>query len=522
MQGFNPSMGGISPSFDSRHMFGGNIANNARLFIFTPIRHGSQALRPYVYNFNQSTVDAFINNNGAMDALHTVNRFDKDMCSVITPSMNSISLDTSMLDNYYSFILVVDAVEPVRSMIAFGGPKHRTVLSGYFIGDEPISAMTLWMANPSLNHDALMIFTHNNSVALNFGNQFKGGFNGSTDNISILAAMDIVPQALDSMVSGHDLSLCDLGSIASSFTPDGYSPRSIPTGKPLALAGFNGLSPAIDDRIKSPKHQLIDLTNGISQAVSMSSSDYKVFGSMEGSLIGNNPQDTFTDHIYAHLQRPDASMVHQGINPANFLTLGQLCAMFPNIEVQPCAVPYDPQHDLRDQTDINIHTVFSSLVSHSVAAMASTSLLGTIMFRYCSWARNSLEARSGAWQILGQPSLMLGDEVADQMLEKSVNGFIKSMESNLFPILQNAGGAFDLLVNYNSTGTTDVDLHFMDFSSDGRGYFTIHNRLGGIISPAVGSKADAMHNKQSFESLVNELVHSGIVQSNDNEHIQGY
>ena len=47
--------------------FGNNIFNtkigpSVKLFIFTPRQHNVSVIRPYVYNFDTSMVDAFINN----------------------------------------------------------------------------------------------------------------------------------------------------------------------------------------------------------------------------------------------------------------------------------------------------------------------------------------------------------------------------------------------------------------------------------------------------------------------------
>ena len=120
------------------NMFNDAIGPKIKLFIFTPRHHNVSVIRPYVFNFTEDMADTFLQGNGTTDAMMRMNGFNNNsLCDAIMPSTNGIVLNTNVLDQYYSFVLIIDGAEPVRSMISFGAPKRRTVLTGYFY-DEPI------------------------------------------------------------------------------------------------------------------------------------------------------------------------------------------------------------------------------------------------------------------------------------------------------------------------------------------------------------------------------------------------
>jgi hypothetical protein len=492
--------------------FSSILSNNVKLYIFTPYLHGNQVIRPYIYRFDDNLVDTFLNGNGAVDTLKRMGSMQNNGISgAILPSTNGFLIDTTYLDNLYSFILLIDAVDPVRSMISLGGPKRRTILTGYFY-DEPINPFTMYTSSPTLNPNALMLFTHNNSFLVNSGNSYGQNI---INNITINANADIVPQSLDQTVGGIDLSLCDISSLANAYSRDIYSNESIPTGQPLKLANHCKNAPILSDRVKSPKHQLIDIAYGIDQSFNITKNDHKIFGGLEGSLVGDNQHELFINNLYSHLQRPDIASIQQGVDPSKHMLMSDLTFMFPNIDVITCSVPYKADHDIRDQRESNIQTVFSSLVNNVVSSYAISNLLGRVAFRYASWMKNPLEGRGGAWNI-EVAELIIGAELNQTVLESSVNNFINAMESGLFPILINAGGEFDLSVSYDATGATTVDLFFMDYSSESRGYYVAHNKLGGMISPAIGSVDNAQSNRIQFDELVTKVANNGFMNKQNN------
>lgn len=482
------------------------ISSGATLYIFTPVSHGSQVIRPYVFNFDQNLVNMF-SAGGATETVRRINTYDNNnVVHAILPSRNGIPLNTSVLDALYSFALIIDSSEQTRSQLAFGKPQRRIILTGYFL-DEPIAPMTLYSSNPVLNPNALMVFTHNNSISKNFGRGFGASV---TDNMAINAQVDIVPQLTDSMSDDH-LQFCDVGSITNSFKPDRWSNEPIPTGNHLDLASRGGLSTTINDRIKSPRSQLINLAHGVDQAITVANSQSKIYGGLERSLVGNDPHDEFVGTLYSYFQQPDYAAIHQGINPSEHIPISKLCSIYPHIEVVPCEIPYNPVHDSMDQREMTIQTVLSSMISHSVAAMATSNILGTIVFRYSSWNKNPMEGQGGSWQIVNA-SLLIGEDNANgTRLHDSIQKFMMNVELSLFPILLKMGGEFDLSVSYDSTNNTVIDLNFLDMPQQ-HGFYTDQCRLGGIKSPAVGSAIHSNNNINQFNALIDQLSVSGILE----------
>lgn len=496
----------------------GDSSKGAKLYIFNPMSHGATVIRPYVYNFDDNLVDQLSQANSASDALKNMGAM-KNLSNIIVPAANGIEIETKFLDDHYSFILIIDENQGARSEVAFSNRVFRTIYTGYFI-DEPINPLTLYTSNPTPNMNAYLVFTHVNSFSVNGRMDF--GSTGTQNNVSIMANSDIVPATLDQAVQFSNLALCDVGSIANSYTPDSYSEQSISTGRPLMLSGFMGSgSPMIHDRVKSPKHQLIDIAYGIDSAASMAMSDVNIFNGLDGGLMGDNPSDVFQSNLYAHLQRPEVADIHQGINPSEGLTLGHLNTMYPSLDVKPVEIEYQLPYGVRDQRETNIQNIFSSMATNTISAIASANLLATVTFRYSSWNNNSLDQRGGNWEVI-DASMMTEDDTHGTMLNSAINNFISGIESSLYPILLASGGEFDLMVSYNSTGATNVDLYFMDFASDDRGYYVAHNNLGGIISPAVGTDQHSENNRYQFDTLVNNLSNNAGFGSDIQEYNHGF
>ncbi len=502
-------MQGYSNAVPSNTITSVGIQSGVKLYVFTPVQTGVTVIRPYVYNFNDNMVNGFVSGNTSDSMLKQINGFNNStIVDAILPSANGIELSTSHLDNLYSFVLVIDNVNANRSEMAYGGPKSRTVMTGYFY-DEPFVLSTLWTSNPVLNEDALMVFTHNDGVSLQHGMQY--GAEAPRRAININAALDVIPQSTDQYVNAN-LAMCDISSIANSFIPDPYSEESVPTSNRLELSAHNGVAPVTNHRVKSPKHQLIDIAQSISQAKMMAEDEHTIYGGSEGGMLnGSNPHDVFVSNMFGHLQRPETTSVRHGLNPAECIPIGKLSGLFPMLEVVPCEVPFNPTADSMDQRETTIQSVYSSLVTNVVSSIAMNNILSSIGFRYGSWNKTSFDQHGGSWEIQNA-SLIIGEEDADgSVLSSSVNKFMLELESALFPILIKMGGEFDMMVKHDSTGHTVVDLNFLDFVSMGHGFYTTQNKLGGMVSPALGTIDNAINNKAQLDGLISNLSANGIL-----------
>lgn len=489
------------------------IQNSVKLYVFTPVKTGVTVVRPYLYNFTDEMTNMFVSGQTSNNILKQVGGFNNsNLVDAILPASNGIELSTSHLDTLYSFVLVIDNQAATRSELSFGGPKTRTVMTGYFY-DEPIYQASLWTSNPIVNEDCLMVFTHNDSVSLGQGAQY-GAVAGPTASIN--TAMDVIPQSTDQLTNDTNLAMCDIKSIANAFIPDPYNESSIPSGNRLELSWNNGQAPIANNRVKSPKHQLIDIAQSIEQAKMIAEDEVPIYGGFAGGMLnGSNPHDVFVSNLFGHLQRPESASVRHGLNPTECIPIGQLSALFPSLEFIPCSVPFNPATESMDQRETTIQSVYSSLVTNTVSCIAMGNLLSTIDFRYASWNKATFDQHGGTWQILGGSLIIGADDPYVNLLQQSINKFVSELESSLFPILIKMGGEFDLSVKHDSVGSTIVDLHFLDFAANNGGFYATQNKLGGMVSPALGSVNDAANNKAQLDALASQLSANGILDNKE-------
>jgi hypothetical protein len=115
-----------------------------------------------------------------------------------------------------------------------------------------------------------------------------------------------------------------------------------------------------------------------------------------------------------------------------------------------------------------------------------------------------MSANAGVWQLFRVTPFVSGPEITEQLVSDILYRFRTRMESDLFPVLRAFAGEFSLFVDFDMIASTVIDLQFMD-CPDSHGLYEAHNRLGGVISPAVGSGVHLVHNRTELDSLTTQL-----------------
>lgn len=480
------------------------IQSGVGLYIFTPRNHGSIQLRPLKFNFNEQMLNDMLQQPNIKQALGTYEGNNKSMYThAILPDPQGISMDTTQYDNMWSFILVFDNGGNNMTSMRWGSPKKRTVLTGYFL-DEPLNPMTMFSSSPTHNPNAMMLFTHTSSTILQ----------DRIDKIvqrshRIVANEDIVPQATAAHVhNGEELALVDAATIAKCQIPIEDDIR-ISSDAGAYLSTFNDMSGIVSSNARSPRHQLLAIADAMDTAKTRTDATENsgIFGTVVDTVTSLDPFDIFINEVYQNVASRQTGVINQNsIDPRLPIPLSALDNLFPNMNVVPFKIPINPEYEICDQGTVNPHNIMSSMIQSSIGVFASECLLASIQFRYGSWSVGDLcGMQEGQWQIIAASS-MIGDDLDQNKLSAALNRFRRLMETSLFPIVKDTCGDFDLIAAYDMSSSTIIDLNLMDYNNPGMGYYEGHNRLGGMVSSAIGGESTLNNNRIQFDTLVNRVA----------------
>lgn len=499
-------MAGSGPAF-------GPIDVSVRLIVFTPINHGNQVVRGYRYMFNENVLDLFSESASSINAMREIrNPQNIDINTSILPDAHGMQLDTTSLDEMYSFVLIISDSHPMRSRF-IQGPKQRIVITGYFV-DTPIIKSVLDGKLVS-NDNAIMVFTHAESVLLNTGYGPSGAAPLRVQN-----SMDYVPNMAAQLATGNeDLLFCDY--VALSKTDDfTHNDTFLPGTKRNNAVSLPDSSRPIDEFMKSPKHQL----GGIMDSIHIGFAEAEANTMLNGASIDtindididdisvdvlqmSNIQKEFLLNVQKYMSNDSIPNIHKGMNPATPMSMRAFKDMFPSAEVIPVEVPVYIARDYINQLDTNKRTIYSSLVENVVAGICNSIGIVTIAFRYDSYAGEM--GKRGTWYIKPHSvALMAVTEDNKKSTKAAVIKFRKLFEENLVPILQLIGGDFMVQVKFDMVTSTIVDLNFLDEGRPEEGWYVKPNRLGGLVNPTLGLSDLSGSNEMQLASLYNELAAS--------------
>lgn len=480
--------------------FSAGIGSGVELSIFTPRNHGSIYLRPFVFNFNNGSLNEMMSSGLAVNSLKSFQGAGKDaLKQAIVPLAHGIPVHTYMYDSMWSFILVFDHAGGSVTTTRYGAPKRRTVLTGYFL-DEPLHVASMYTSNPIFNPNAMLLFTHNSSLVLQsiFGAQHL-------PNLSINCNADIIPQMTATSIDG-DLAMVDSATIAKCSMAGAGVGERVTCDAGAFVSSFVNESGVAHATARSPRHQLLTIAGAIDRASAHSDDTFGVHGSMGEGQPFIDPYDKFIGELHQNIATESPMPTNIGIDPRIPMTLGQLDAMFPAMKMIPYRIPINPEYEVCDQGTVNPINIMSSMVQSTIGVFASECALASIQFRYASWVAGDIcGINKGQWEIMAATS-MIGDDFDHHKLGAAINNFKRTLENNLFPILLAAQGEFDLTVAYDMSSSTIIDLQYLDFAETGYGFYEGHNRLGGMLSPALGDKHALHNNELQFNFLVNNLA----------------
>jgi hypothetical protein len=506
----NHAMGPNPIQYQQPHSpFAQGISSGVELSVFTPRNHGSIYLRPLAFNFNDQTISEMMCNGSASQALSSFVGPGKDAIrTAIMPTGQGIQVNTDTYDTMWSFILVFDSTGNRMTTTRYGAPRRRTVLTGYFL-DEPINPITMFSSNPVFNPDALLLFTHNSSMSIQecFGARQQRNF-------SVTSNADIIPQMTAQTVN-EDLALVDSATIAKCSMPGSVLGERVISDAGAFVSTFDERSGISHASSRSPRHQMMAIANAIDGAGNHVQDTDAVFGSMGDGQMHSDPFDKFVNELHQNVATQGQMPIINNVDPTIPMSLGHLDALFPDMTMKPYKIPINPEYAVREQGSVNVHNVMASMVQNTVPVFAAECMLASVSFRHASWVQGDLcGLNKGQWEIISATS-MVGDDLDPQKLINALGNFKRTMENTLFPVLLTSGGEFDLTVAYDMSSSTIIDLQYMDWDETGIGMYEGHNRLGGMVSPALGGVDTLNSNRIQFDQLVNTVASVG---SNPNGH----
>lgn len=480
-------------------IFQGNYQEGARMSVFTPRKHNTTIIRPHVFNFNESMVGELLESRGDAAIVSTFQGGNGALRHAIVPDSNGVMLDTYNFDSYWSFILIVDVAATALIDTTYGGPRNRTVLTGYFI-DEPFLPHTLMSANPVPNLGAGILFTQKSMIAL----QNISGPNSRVIS-TIGANIDLIPQAMSVLVpEGDQMLLTDTGSIAKNTSFDQNGNERYLNKGPSYINNFTKAH-ANPRMLNSPRHQLIGLVNAIHDG--MIQAEHECDNSVSvGMGYDQDIPYKFQDYVtrQTHVHNGLGVTIGSGqVDPCVPQTFGELSNQWPDLSVDPCHIPSVPQYDVSGQEDISVRNTMSSLITSVITGLATEHKLASIAFRYTTFTPNQVvNATQGQWAIEGATPIVFTTEVD---FGREIDMFRMNLESSLFPTVMDLGGHFDLMVSFDMANSTLVDLHYLDDVDNVNAFYEHHNRLGGLAAPNIGNDAIYNRNTDQYTVLLGDL-----------------
>jgi hypothetical protein len=157
--------------------------------------------------------------------------------------------------------------------------------------------------------------------------------------------------------------------------------------------------------------------------------------------------------------------------------------------------PNHTQADIINQSENSPNTIFSSLASAVIPTYMNKVGLAAIGFRHNS--------ANEATQILHvEPNY----NQTESELQHKIRSFFLLLSTDLFPILLNNVGHFDLQVMSCVNSTTNVVLNLLDFQALQPGAVYQENSfLGGIVSPMIGNGLNLYHNNNQLHGLISAV-----------------
>ena len=493
----------------------------ATLFVFTPRFHPCHIRRSHTYDFSTNFTDQtgdllaeFAKHPRTGELIQNVTN-NPDAYKAILPSSQCDVINTQVLSDHWSFILIVDQRD---SGIKNSSMPNRVVISGY-CDSEPV---TMTGGGQLYINERSRLASQN---LVNVSKYSSYGLDRSKQCLQTIDSADLVNGSTLSLlhtnggVAVNEFSL-DPSSIMHSVALDNsynnleYTDTPYMSQRPMATTGFTlGAQPLTGEEtsifvptaLKHPRYHLQKILDGIGTAISTDN-----YGYTQQYGFGNEYVSNIAANAASHMEskKPTAANIPD-ITQA--FSMAELMQQYPNLHIEVMHQPFDPQYELDSQlTDISKKNQSTALVSDAITAIMASFAVADVQFRYNSWAipqynDGRLVTERGMFQLFG---ISLLAQMSDAYIDGVWFHLQNHLRTYLFPILKKENGEFDLTVHASLCGVTLVSLHYLDDINAFTGLAETDNLLGGLNSPVVGTVDTLQNNAIHLTSLLTDASSS--------------
>ena len=206
------------------------------------------------------------------------------------------------------------------------------------------------------------------------------------------------------------------------------------------------------------------------------------------------------------------------LNPSATYTIGEIdAAMGGSLHVTVLNIPYANCMDLSLQDSNDRRSVFSAILAQTIPALACRYGLSDIVFRYDSLDtsadfRVAPPNERGVYRIESFGTLQQLDDNSKVAL---ISAFMKQLITNVFPSIRESGGDFSLLVFYDHTTRTLINLNFFDDTGFNPDFVEYQSSLLGITTPSLGSHQNLVHNTEAIAHVIDGVANNVSYDVND-------
>ena len=473
------------------------------LFLFSPRILGSHFKRPLQYNFGENefqTIHNCMHQDGTLSGKQLA--MHPGMMNAIKPSGDSgIIMNTQAYSDKWSFMIVIDENTLPNTVVGFDVDKNKRTIYIGICSEEPISKMGVASATPEkfINPNSQLIITR--TIGFRKTNQF--GINGSSDNMT---------NQFDACVASFDQSIIGKGIDLFPVTAESAALNCEIPNEPLDpnMAGSSMVIPDHSSSLNVKKQIVLDSAQEIPMQHMANLFSNMVAGKNEMDF--NQMRGRFADpaltiasaevgyeqathNAFAQSDNTFNQLLNDTpIGLTNYMTLDMLCNHFHPV-VKPINVPSGIEGDVIPQHISSINNIFSSLVCACVPGYMNDIGLSLLSFAYNSPA--------DAMRIFDATS---PNVINQDVLRHRANAAVQIIKQELFPMLFNNGGPFEIIINCNINGVTDVRLVFLDRELiPDTAFYREETMLGGIVSPLIGDQRTLNNNAKQLKSLVSAV-----------------
>ena len=474
----------------------------AILYIFSPRSIVDTCKRPIKYNFDLQFIedvkknsDNILNNAKAVGDAAFMNNFDSSLYAVGVDAQGTM-MNNKHFEDYYTFILQVDN-DQFEFDKFYQGPSvsNRFIYSGFCNG-EPYSSNDGMRV--VINPRCILSITH--STSMNIKSQYspRGDYSRMKVNKDVDFLLPDVTQLLNTNLE-HILTPDHLQkSIAKNDDYSFYLDES------TSLSAYGHKPIPVHSLLSSPKHHLSKIVSAINTSVEQMSTDTVTNGQISELL---NPvygeTNVFRSAFNSNL-RCGVSDSMVTLDPTSVYSIADLQMKYPGLQIVPINADKLSKNDLAFQGAYTRANVASSILVTSIPVLAADSGLCEIGMFYRSYPHNLFTSFGNSndndqVQITNVASFTKEDVGITKL---RVTAFINMMRSQVFPIIKNIGGDFDLSMSCNSAGECDVLLYFLDDKNGTTGIYESPLLLGGLNSPLIGTRSIYENNGQNLSAVL--------------------